>query len=214
MILDFYKFEGCNFTERILNCKHCEKIKIISEICLNIKTLLFNMYKKLFRLMLQELPNRILKKIGTHVPYTYKKWLASNHPDEEIRRLFFSLTGVNIGKDSFINPNVIIVDDRFATNVKIKIGNRVAIAPGVILISSSSPNNSILKENDYVKNNLIKTESIIIEDDAWIGAGAIIMPGIKIGAKSIVGAGSVVTKDVPAETIVVGIPARVTKKLS
>jgi len=171
------------------------------------------MHKKLFRFALQEIPNRILKKIGMYIPYTYKKWLASNHPDEEIRRLFFSLTGIDIGKDAFINPNVIIVDDRFATAVKIQIGNRVAIAPGVIFISSSSPNNSLLKDNDYVKNNLVKTESIIIDDDAWIGARAVIMPGVKIGKKSIIGAGAVVTKDVPDETIVAGVPARIIRKL-
>jgi maltose O-acetyltransferase len=151
--------------------------------------------------------------MGVYIPYTYKKWLASNHPDEEIRKLFFNLTGVYIGKDSFINPNVIIVDDKFATSVKIHIGNRVAIAPGVIFISCSSPNNSLIKDSEYVKNNLVKTESIIVDDDAWIGAGVVIMPGVKIGKKSIVGAGAVVTKDVPDNSIVAGVPARVIRRL-
>jgi maltose O-acetyltransferase len=171
------------------------------------------MSKKLFRWVLQEIPNRMLKKIGKSIPYTLQKWLASNHPNEEIRNLFFRLTGIVIGTDTFINPNVIIIDDRYATGVKIKIGNRVAIAPGVIIISSSAPNNSTLKNNDYVKKNLIQTEDIIIDDDVWIGAGAIIMPGIKIGKESIVGAGAVITENVPDRSIVAGIPARIIKKL-
>lgn len=171
------------------------------------------MSKKIFRWVLQEIPNRILKKIAAYIPYTYKKWLASNHPDQEIRNLFFRLTGIKIGKDTFINPNVIIVDDKYATDVKIKIGNRVAISPGVIIISASAPNNSLLKDNEYVKNNLIKTESVVIEDDVWIGAGAIILPGVRIGKESIIGAGAVVTKDIPEKVIVAGVPARIIKKL-
>ena len=170
------------------------------------------MIAKIFRWILEEIPNRILKKTSKNVPYSLKKWLASNHPDHEIRNMFFKLTGVFVGNDSFINPNVIIVDDRYS-DVKIRIGNRVAIAPGVIIISSSSPNNSRLKENEYVKRNLFKTEDVVIEDDAWIGAGAILMPGIKVGRESIVGAGAVVIEDVPDRTIVVGVPAHIVRRL-
>lgn len=171
------------------------------------------MSKKLFRWILQEIPNKMLKSLGIYFPYTYKKWLASNHPDAEIRTTFLKYTGIEVGSDTFINPNVIIVDDRYATQIKIKIGERVAISPGVILISSSSPNNSLLKTNDYVKNNLVKTECITVGDDVWIGAGAIILPGIKIGNKAIIGAGAVVTKNVPEMTIVAGVPAQIIKKL-
>ena len=171
------------------------------------------MSRKLFRWAMQKIPNLILKRISIYVPYTIKKWLASYHPDQELRNLFLRLTGVEVGKDTYINPNVIIVDDRYAEDVKIKIGNRVAISPGVIIISASAPNMSLLCNNDYVKNELIKTESVIIEDDAWIGAGVIIMPGVKIGRESIVGAGAVVTKDVPEKTVVAGVPARIIKKL-
>lgn len=171
------------------------------------------MIRKIFRWSLQEIPNWILTTFGQYIPYTFQKWLASNHPDHEIRIRFYELTGVKIGKDTFINPNVIIVDDRYATQVKIEIGDRVAIAPGVLIISSSVPNNSELKYHEYIKNNLIKTENITIENDVWIGAGAIILPGVKIGQKSIVGAGAVVTNDVPEQVIVAGIPAHVIKKL-
>lgn len=171
------------------------------------------MPRKIFRLILQEIPNRILQKIAKYIPYTFKKWLASNHPDQEIRNLFFRLTGIEIGEDTFINLNVIIVDDKYAKDVKIKIGKRVAISPGVIIISASAPNNSLLKNNGYVKKNLIKTESVIIEDDVWIGAGTIILPGIRIGRMAIIGAGSVVTKDVPERTVVAGNPAKIINRI-
>ena len=171
------------------------------------------MSKKLFRWLFTEIPNRLLIKFGTDFPYTFKKWLASNHPDPEIRVTFFRYTGIKIGNSTFINPNVIVVDDRFSTDAKVKIGDRVAVSPGVIFISSSSPNNSMLSNNNYVRDRLIKTENIIVENDAWIGAGAIIMPGVKIGMGSIVGAGAVVTKDVPDMAIVAGVPARIIKKI-
>ncbi|SAI89306.1 hypothetical protein MBBA_2465 [Methanoculleus bourgensis] len=58
-----------------------------------------------------------------------------------------------------------------------------------------------------------KIEPIIIDDDAWIGAGAIIMGGVRVHKCSIVGAGAVVTKDVPESTVVAGVPARPIKQL-
>jgi len=56
--------------------------------------------------------------------------------------------------------------------------------------------------------------TVRLEEDCWIGAGAIIYPNITIGARSIVGAGAVVTKDVPPNTVVVGVPAKVIRKLN
>jgi acetyltransferase-like isoleucine patch superfamily enzyme len=54
---------------------------------------------------------------------------------------------------------------------------------------------------------------VVIEDDAWIGMNAVILPGVRVGKASIVGTGSVVTKDVPDYTVVGGIPARVLRQL-
>lgn len=56
-----------------------------------------------------------------------------------------------------------------------------------------------------------ESKPVVIEDDVWVGARAIILPGVTIGAHSIVGAGSVVTKDVPPWTVVGGNPARIIK---
>ena len=171
------------------------------------------MSRKLFRWFLKEIPNRLLKNLGIYFPYTIKYWLASNHPDQDIRTLFFKLIGIEIGKDTYINPNVIMVKDKYSTEVIIRIGDRVAISPGVIIISASAPNNSLLKDNYYVKKNLIKTENVIIKNDVWVGAGSIILPAITIGKESIIGAGAVVTKDVPERSIVAGIPAKIIRRI-
>ena len=144
------------------------------------------------------------------LPRKFLRWLGMHHPDNRTRKCFFRATGVQIGEGAVLNPNLVIVD---AYKSLVTIGDRVAIAPGVTIVADSDPNNSLLQNNPYVKMYLIRSESIIIEDDAWIGAGAILLPGVVIGAGSIVGAGSVVTKDVAPFSIVAGIPAKMIRML-
>jgi len=83
------------------------------------------------------------------------------------------------------------------------IEDRVAISPRVTFVMHSAPNWSRIR-------NIIgdKKGKIRIKQDAWIGTGAVILPGIEIGEGAIVGANSLVTKDVPDYTIVGGIPAK------
>lgn len=83
---------------------------------------------------------------------------------------------------------------------QIVIGNNVALGPGVVLCTAG---------HDYTTLTLEDTRSaIVIGDRAWIGAHAIILQGVEIGEGSVVGAGSVVTRNVPAWTVVAGNPAR------
>ena len=92
--------------------------------------------------------------------------------------------------------------------MNLTIGNRVSFGPNVTLVVASQPNNSRLKPVlSYPKR------SIIIHEDAWIGAGAIIMPNVEIGTCSVVGSGSVVTHDVAPYTIVAGNPAKLIKTI-
>jgi len=146
----------------------------------------------------------------SQLPRKIVRWLAVNHPDNRTRKIFFRETGVQIGEGTVINPNVIIED---SYKQLVKIGERVSIAPGVMLIADAAPNNSRLTEVPYVREHLIVEREIVIEDDAWIGAGAIILPGVKIGQGAIVGAGAVVTHSVPRYTIVAGVPAREIRSL-
>lgn len=129
------------------------------------------------------------------------KTLASISPINFMRVFFLRLCGYTIGDKVYIGEKLVVVDE-LADKNNLIIGNRVSIAPGVILISSSGPNNSRL-----VKTVGTIHGQIIIEDDAWIGAGAIILPNIVIGECSIIGAGSVVTKNVTPFTKNAGIPS-------
>jgi maltose O-acetyltransferase len=129
--------------------------------------------------------------------------LGRNFFIHKIRVVLLRFSGIVIGKDSYVNMNVHFIDN-YRGNA-IKIGNRVAIAPGATFIADSDPNNSKLKT---IEKYLIKGE-VIIKDDAWIGSNVIILPNITIGERSIVGAGSIVTKNVEDNTIVAGNPAKV-----
>ena len=69
------------------------------------------------------------------------------------------------------------------------------------------------EEQDFVKKS-VKRAPIVIEDDVWMGAHCIVLKGVRIGARSVIGAGSVVTKDIPSDSIAVGNPARVVRTFS
>ncbi|KAF5421287.1 MAG: maltose O-acetyltransferase [Candidatus Methanomarinus sp.] len=127
------------------------------------------------------------------------------------RVFLLRVAGVKIGKNVTIND-----DFRLACDVgyegNLLIEDRVAISSDATFILTSNPNFSKLSELKEV-SPLIKVGNIRIKHDAWIGAGCIILPDVTIGEYSIVGAGSVVTKDVPSFTIVVGVPAKIVRKI-
>jgi acetyltransferase-like isoleucine patch superfamily enzyme len=135
------------------------------------------------------------------------KYLAKNLPWSSLRIFFYKNCGYRIGEQTYIAEGLTIAEKLEDTDNLI-IGNRVAIGPNVILITSSDPNNSRIRQ--YVK---IQRGRILIEDDAWLGAGSIIMPDIIIGKGSVVGAGSVVTKSVESYHIVAGVPAKTIRKV-
>ena len=108
---------------------------------------------------------------------------------------------VNIGKRCFIQQCC-----TFFGRGGITIGNDVFIGPKVNLIT-------INHDPDPDNRSATYGRPIVIEDKVWIGINSTILPGVRIGYGAIVGAGSVVTKDVPAMTIVAGNPARIIKKI-
>lgn len=112
-------------------------------------------------------------------------------------------TKIDIGNGVSINYNVSINAD---AGGYICIGNDSLIGPGVIMRAS---NHCFEKDNILIKNQGHIPGVIIIGSNVWIGAGAILLTNIKIGDNSIVGAGSVVTKDVPKDVVVAGVPAKV-----
>lgn len=116
--------------------------------------------------------------------------------------------GFEIGRDVYIADGLMIVEE-LAERGNVTIGDRVSFAPRVTLVTSSHPNRSLIAPVAPVARG-----PIVIEDDAWIGAGAVILPGVRIGRGAVVGAQSVVTGDVPPLTIVAGQPAREVRRLT
>lgn len=105
---------------------------------------------------------------------------------------------LTIGEQSFINSGAIILD-----NGSVTIGKKVMLGPRVQLYTAA---HSLDTERRIAGEETAKP--INIEDNVWIGGGAIILPGVRIGKGAVVGAGSVVTKDVASEDRVAGNPAR------
>jgi acetyltransferase-like isoleucine patch superfamily enzyme len=117
------------------------------------------------------------------------------------------LRGVKIGKKSHI-ARLVSLDDR--NPELIEIGNGVAITTGVMILCHQR-DLSNYKPGMYAMHCPFKVGKVVIKDGAHIGIGAIIMPGVTIGEGAVIGAGSVVTKDIPAYSVAVGIPAKVIK---
>ena len=98
----------------------------------------------------------------------------------------------------------------YNSDLKVIIGDRTIIGPNVQMYAATHP---ISPEERNGKYGQMYSKSIIIGDDCWIGGAAVICPGIKVGNGSTVGAGAVVTKDVPERSVVAGNPARLLKML-
>ena len=89
------------------------------------------------------------------------------------------------------------------------IGNHVNLAQGITV---TALNHNFEDTNRRIDEQGISTKPVVIGDDVWIGAQCIILKGVTIGARSIIGAGSVVTKDIPADCVAAGNPCRIIKK--
>lgn len=159
--------------------------------------------------VLQAIDEKLFSFLENNVsimPSRLAKLIAYNYTDARIRKLY--LRRLNVFMDEGTFSNLGLLSDA-TEDAPVIIGKRVSIAPNVTFITQSEPNNSeILKNVGYVKNRLIKSEKIVIEDDVWIGAGVTILPGVTIHEKSIIGAGAVVINNVDAESIYAGIPAK------
>lgn len=116
--------------------------------------------------------------------------------------------GIVIGAQVYIGDDLIVTELLEEREPTVIIGDRVAIAQRVTIVTASDPNYSRLYEHIPPIRG-----KVLIEDDAWIGAGVILLPDITVGRGSIVAAGAVVNRDVPPFTVVGGVPARVIKTL-
>ena len=90
------------------------------------------------------------------------------------------------------------------------IGNHVNLAQGITV---TALNHIFENSEKRIDEQGVSTSAVVIEDDIWIGANAVVLPGVTIGHHSVVAAGAVVTKDVPPHSLVAGIPAKVIKQI-
>lgn len=163
-------------------------------------------------------------RIGPDIPSAHWRLYFKSTMNALCQRKF-----AHFGDDAEVRPGSYTV---FCT--RIHLGHRVVVRPGCMLFSD--PEGFITIEDDvmmgsgvhiYVSNHQFKDSDIPIIDQGsckfshvvlhkgcWIGANAIILPGVEIGANAVVGAGSVVTKSVPARTLVAGNPAKFVKSIN
>lgn len=136
---------------------------------------------------------------ASHTPLL-KQLLASCGQDSVIRPPFFCDYGYNIsiGHGVFLNFNCVLLDVNL-----IEIGDRTQIGPAVQIYAADHP-----RDPEARRTNLENGRPVRIGANVWIGGGAIILPGITIGDDAIIGAGSVVTRNVPSGATVAGNPAR------
>lgn len=110
---------------------------------------------------------------------------------------------VHFGKNVYANFNLTLVDD-----THIYVGSHTMIGPNVIIATGGHPVLPALREEGYQYNMPVH-----IGQNCWIGAGAILLPGVTVGDNTVIGAGSVVTRDIPANVVAVGNPCRVMRPI-
>jgi len=135
------------------------------------------------------------------------KSLARGMPGYGLRAALLRGAGYRVGRGVFIGEDLIIIDEPGDWGM-VRIGDRAAISPRVTLVVSSRPNWSRILP--YVPT---AHAPVTIADDAWLGTGAVVLPGVTVGEGAVVGANSVVTRDVAPFTIVAGAPARFIRRV-
>lgn len=138
----------------------------------------------------------------------YRRFNHSDEEDEQLALLLqivgelaqgaFICRHIHLGKGSYINMGATLLD-----NAPIHIGAEVMIGPNVQIYTAAHA-----LDADKRIQGVETALPVTIEDRVWIGGGAILLPGVTIGREAVVGAGSVVTRDVPAGARVAGNPAR------
>lgn len=110
----------------------------------------------------------------------------------------------HLGKNVYFNFNVTLVDD-----THIYVGDYSKFGPNVVIATAGHPILPALREKAYQYNAPVKIGKCV-----WLGAGVIVLPGVEIGDNCVIGAGSVVTKNIPANCVAVGNPCRVIREIN
>ena len=111
---------------------------------------------------------------------------------------------VHFGSDVYANSNLTLVDDGH-----IYIGDKVMIGPNVTIATANHPIDPELRDKGLQYNR-----DVYVGENTWLGSGVVIVPGVRIGKNVVIGAGSIVTKDIPDNVLAVGNPCRVLREVS
>jgi maltose O-acetyltransferase len=112
-------------------------------------------------------------------------------------------SNMSLGERVFFNFNCVVLDV-----CEVRIGDFTMFGPAVQIYTATHPMNAALRrERELAK-------PVVIGDDVWVGGGAIILPGVTIGSRCVIGAGSVVTRDIPGEMFAAGNPCRVLRPIT
>lgn len=151
----------------------------------------YNKTKPLQQKRKQKLLKKMFAEIGEgcyiEAPF-YSNWAGSN---------------VHFGSNVYANFNLTLVDD-----ADIYVGDSTMFGPNVTICTAGHPINAKLREQVYEFNMPIH-----IGKNVWIGANVVVMPGVSIGDNSVIGAGSIVTRDIPANVVAYGTPCRVQREI-
>ena len=112
-------------------------------------------------------------------------------------------TNIELGERVFFNFNCVVLDV-----CRVRIGDFTLFGPAVQILTPMHPMNAELRRRQEFG------KPIDIGSDVWVGGGALILPGVRIGSRSVIGAGSVVTRDIPDNVFAAGNPCRVVRKLT
>lgn len=176
-------------------------------------------------------PTLIADLVATYALVSQFNQLPMSEPEKRdaLVRQIFGKVGTNViilpGLSIDVGVNVTLGDDvvinnqaTFLAAYPITIGNGVLIGPRLMIASSGHPPRAADRVlHDPVtgqRKDVTNGAPIVIEENVWIGAAVVILPGVTIGARSTVGAGSVVTKSIPPDSVAVGNPARVIRSLA
>lgn len=166
---------------------------------------------------------KVADRIGPDMPFSHWKLhfksamkklcenkfkLFSSGADFRAGAYAIQCSNISLGQNVIIRPETMLFADEYA---EIKIDNNVMIGSGVHFYV----NNHCFDKKDVpiIEQGYYPSESILIKSGAWIGAKAIILPGVTIGKNSVIGAGAIVTKSIPDFCVAVGSPAKVVKKI-
>ena len=147
--------------------------------------------------------SKIYSSVRMDTPPYRKFSLGKNSVIESFCCINNAVGDVSIGNHTRIGLHCTVIGP-------VAIGNHVNLAQGITV---TALHQNFAYTNLRIDAQGISTQPIIIGDDVWIGANAVILPGVSIGCHSVVAAGAVVSKDVPDHCVVAGVPARIIKRL-